>query len=270
MSVKRVLSYCLFKNHPQHGEYRPYYWCGIPGLVRANAHLFPGWETRIHHDSCIDAELSEQLRRYRDAGLVNCIYVEENSACCRSMLWRTRPLWDPEVEIVMCRDLDSISVYRERQMVEEFIQSGMAAHAINDNPQHTAFMMGGMVGFRTAEARAILDFLPTWDSFVGSSSTLHHPTGGEDQILMDHLMYPRLKRNMLAHRIAGLALGYDDIAKATNTVTDIAIPGVDPKFAKTNEFCIHVGASGFPVPPVVKYFNEHGDPEIMKVIRSCE
>ena len=64
------------------------------------------------------------------------------------MLWRFLPLVDPQVSVMVSRDLDSRLTAREQAAVEEWLNTGLAFHVMRDNPQHGTEILGGMWGAR--------------------------------------------------------------------------------------------------------------------------
>lgn len=265
---KRIASYALFGNHVTYGT-RQFYWDHLPGLVRAHHNLFPGWELRLHVDATYNEPRSKLLRAYASAGLINVKYVEENKAVCRSMLWRLLPLWDEDVEYVLCRDVDSMPSMKERRAVDQFIQSGAAAHTMHDHPQHTALMMGGLVGFHAPQFKSITQW-PTWEHLIALSAILDLPTGGSDQILMSEQVWPLLYPNVCSHRFQGLALDsslkacFDHVDEINPT--DVA-PGL---YGNTDDLMPFLGCSGYSIPDAKDRFDTYGSPAIAQLAQSAE
>lgn len=146
---KRVISLAIFGDGG--------YWQYLPAYIRAHHALFPGYELRIHHDDAIDrAPYGHALRALEVRGLVALRQMPSRpeTGKCEKMLWRIAPAWDPEVEYLFCRDIDALPTWRERRACEEFIASGIDAHALSDNPAHCG-LMGGLCGFRAETLRAL-------------------------------------------------------------------------------------------------------------------
>ena len=59
------------------------------------------------------------------------------------MLWRFFPTLDPNVDLVMSRDLDSRFTAREAAAVREWLASNKTLHAMRDHPYHGVPIMGG-------------------------------------------------------------------------------------------------------------------------------
>ena len=164
-------------------------------LVYAHYAAFRGWELVIHHDDRVTAfDDFKFLDRCHDAGLLRLVYMGKANTLCGSMLWRMRPIWDSDADIVVCRDVDSLPMDRDRKMVEEFAQSGAVVHAILDSESHCGPLMGGMTAFRAKEMRA---------SFPDGLPDLKHidlDKHGSDQRLLNTTVWPQLYRRTFIHQ----------------------------------------------------------------------
>lgn len=191
--MKRVVSYALFR-HPA-GQYEDpragvsrgvfYNWY-LPLLVRAHHECWPGWELRIHHDETLYAgSYGGELLRLERAGLVSLRYMGKAETLCGSMLWRLAPAWDPEVEIVACRDVDALPQPRDRAAVERFVAGPGAVHVIHDHPAH-AGVMGGTLAVRASAVRERLG--ETFAAFVGSIRRDLNRHGADQDVLGERLV----------------------------------------------------------------------------------
>lgn len=264
-----VISYSLFGNHVTWGT-RQFYWDFLPALVRAHHNIYPGWELRIHVDSTFRDPRSNFLCALNDAGLANVRYVEENLQVCRSMLWRMRPLWEAGIDYVLCRDIDSLITLRDRRATEMFIQSGASAHALNDHPQHTVVMMGGLCSFKSTQ------FLETtkwtcWEEMIALSGILERPSGGSDQILLAHEVWPRLYPNICAHRFNGISVD-PNLRACYKNVDEIGLPDVPAGLLTpaTDALVPFMGCPGYDWPAAVKHFDTFGDPILAEKIQKIE
>ena len=90
------------------------------------------------------------------------------------MNWRFFPTLDPQVDIYLCRDLDSRPSQREVAAVREWLRSGLAIHSMRDHPAHNTPLLGASWGARL-------------DTEAGSARTLW--AGSWAGILRDNLTY---------------------------------------------------------------------------------
>lgn len=169
----------------------------LPAFERAWANH--GWTLRVHHD-----EKAWKLPCW--SLLTQCPFVElqlmgEAKTLCGSMLWRLRPIFGTQADVVVCRDVDSLPMDRDRKMVEDFIESGAGVHAIHDSESHSGPLMGGMTAFR---ADAFFEAFPkviSWDKFeeLASSTLPHMNVHGADQRFMNEVLWPKLQKNSFIH-----------------------------------------------------------------------
>jgi len=152
------------------------------------------WWLEIAHDDRV-TELREfrflealerhSLIRLRDCGAAKTL--------CGSMLWRMDPVFDKDVEVVVCRDIDSLPMHRDRKMVEAFIASRGTVHAIHDSESHSGPLMGGMIAIKSAGFPYSKD---QWEALKTGYDLTEH---GSDQRFLNEHLYPRIASNLLVH-----------------------------------------------------------------------
>ena len=67
------------------------------------------------------------------------------------LIWRFLPILDPNVDILLSRDLDSTITSREVEAVKQFLNSSKDFHIIRDHPNHIQPIMGGLWGIKLAD-----------------------------------------------------------------------------------------------------------------------
>lgn len=262
-----IIAYCVF------GE-APHYRLALPAIVRAHHHIFPGWQLWLHHD---EQDVSGWQGYVREGllKLVNCApYVNRGQA----MLWRMKPIWDFNAEYVLCRDMDSLPMVRDRQMVEEFLSTICVAHTESDHREHSAPFMGGMCGFHAPRFRTITG-LQSWDAFIrAGKNDLSAPTGGADQIHLYEVLWPVLERYTCHHRVRGTT-GAPMLSKHVyKSVETKPLPDVLPGIIEHNdELSDFVGNNIFgpettePLLAKIKaLYAQHGDPALLGKIERAE
>jgi len=223
----------------------------IRAITRMHPAVYPDWEMRIYHDDRVTQyPYWKAMERMQEAGLLKLIYVGKAETLCGSMLWRLIPAWDPEVQYVLCRDVDSLQTPRERKAIERWIASGKPVSALHDSQSHSSSaLMGGMVGFRTNW----LNFnFPSFESFVAKASArgIDLNKHGADQTLLNAEVYP--------------------ITNGGNDVSNEDRASLGPREHVLDQLCAHIGGA-YHVEPVVKFFDENpGMCSKLDIIRRCE
>lgn len=167
----------------------------IEPLLAAFAAVWSGWELWMYHDDRVmQLPCWATLTRAAKSGRVTLIHQGVAETLCGSMLWRLNPLSHPDVEWVVCRDVDSLPMHRERLMVEEAIASGAAAHAILDSESHGGPLMGGMTAYHGPTWREVV--APKWS--VPSDIDLNQH--GADQRVLKRVAWPILQSRTLVHQ----------------------------------------------------------------------
>lgn len=196
--MRHVVSYTLFRSTSR-GHIGEFYADRLPTLVRAHHLIWPGWELNIHHDDAITNHTYwRSMQRLQEAGLVRltpCGPV--NKGMCLAMLWRLKPIWDEDVAVVACRDVDSVTYNMDRLAVEEFLSSGKTLHTIHGAPPHGG-LMGGTTSFRAPEFRAKMD-CATWQDLIDLGHEFDWGIYGQDQDFMTLKLLPKMREATMVH-----------------------------------------------------------------------
>jgi len=119
----------------------PVYLRGMVENAQLLPEVYPGWGIRVYCERGLDCgELRE----------LGCdVWFHPRSRKHSGMFWRFLAAWDTSLERVIFRDADSRLNVREAAAVQEWIESGKAAHCMHDHPHHTHLpVSGGMWGIR--------------------------------------------------------------------------------------------------------------------------
>jgi hypothetical protein len=147
--MKNVISYVLFGATTDHHTMIPY-------ALIANSAIYPTFNQRfyVHKDSMGSggAQVLKQIsERYPT---VEMVVVDAPYQDKQPNTWRMRPLWEPDVDILLCRDLDHITKRIEREAVEHFLYHiDYLAQGIRSYHLHTTPYMAGLCGFRCGQVR---------------------------------------------------------------------------------------------------------------------
>lgn len=200
---KRIVSYAYF-SHPASVYQKIKGVAGLqfsqflPMLVRAHHVVWPEWELRIYHDNAVTRlPYWREMKNLKAQNWLTLNNMGEARTLCGSMMWRMIPVFEPDVEYVVCRDVDSIPMPKDRRAVEEFIatDSRFAAHVIHDAKAH-AGVMGGTLALRCASFREAVKAI-SLEELVSRGVDINWDVHGADQQLLNQLSPLFLNRTML-------------------------------------------------------------------------
>ena len=276
--MKKVYSIALFGTGDKYAQYLPAFCIGA-------LNLFPidqGWRVRVHADDAVlDTQYGEFLLCMFGAGLVE-LRAKESEPLTKAMLWRMEPVFDEDVDYVFCRDIDAPPMPRDRAVCEQFIASGAAIGTCHDNVAH-AGVMGGLCHFATEAFRNqtgihSLDRLYAYAEQRAVKWSQH----GTDQNVLNRLVRERPNLVLLEHRYNGWLCGavgperreagvYDCVAYSTPTPNGPFSfhPGEQPTRPEADSLGNHLGCAGYDHQAAFRFWEEHGDEEIARVVRAC-
>jgi len=142
---KNIISFSLWGDSP-------FYNVGAIRNAEAAQIHFQGWVCRYYIGPSTPNSTIEQLKTYDNTEV---IMMEEDEGW-DGMFWRFYAMTDPEVGVMISRDVDCRLTNRDAHAVNEWLQSGKAVHIMRDHPMHGEPIMGGMWGCRTKELCSII------------------------------------------------------------------------------------------------------------------
>lgn len=168
---QKVVTYVLFGNASNSTTFNRYY-ALLENISIAVEEEYPGFTVRIYHN--LDDEedqggfhsLCKIFCRFSHVDLcsVNTLHkhlVERSERCSRALgkqmpiepalikglnpkMYRYLIMLDPQVDIFVSRDVDSIIWPREVYAVREWIESNFTFHLMRDHTAHTAIILAGI------------------------------------------------------------------------------------------------------------------------------
>lgn len=226
----KIISYALFGSRVTEPWLFNFYLRGFVWNVKMNKLIYPGWQTHVEIDSDTFSDYDNIFYGLKQHyGISYNVNIQE--PLCKSMLWRLKPVFWADSEVVLCRDADAITTWRETMAVIDWFESMAVIHGINDNPAHALPIMGGMCGFICETIRKAFN---TWDNFVGDRDYSRH---GSDQDTLN------------AYR-----------NEFTLHVTDMSKRPVSPKddpLWTSDLTCRHIGSAGVVEMETIRFFKQH-------------
>jgi hypothetical protein len=245
--MTKILSYSLFGD-PSSFEFG-FYLRGVYFNARMNRILYPGFITNVFYDERLENDYFGFFEGIKDI-LGDSFYhreVGQSNKRCEAMLWRMIPLFSTTTHVI-CRDLDSVSTYREANCVYDWLQSGLPYHAINDNDAH-AGLMGGMVGFRSEDFKRDTGYTYFEQMIQGQDLKKH----GSDQNFMNKHIHPKIKDGLFMHKLKGQGIE----AKRIETRTPTGF--VNQKLWVSDLISRYIGSAGVIDFELLRFFKSFDD-----------
>ena len=176
--MKKVISYSLWGNNPIYTQ-------GALRNLEMAKEIYPEWTCRFYLDKNVPEDIVTKLK---DNGAEVYKYMKDGD--WYAMFWRFLPASDPDIDVMISRDCDSRLTIREKEAVEEWLQSDKLFHIMRDHPYHKTEILGGMWGVR--------------DGFLGSmKEMIDEYTKGDfwqvDQNFLKEKIYPLVRGDVFVH-----------------------------------------------------------------------
>jgi hypothetical protein len=177
--MKKIISFSLWGNNPIYTQ----------GAIR-NAELakevYPDWICRYYVGKSTPNDITEKLKHFNNTEVIEM----DNDGDWTGMFWRFYPAGENDVDVVIVRDCDSRLNNRERDAVNEWLNSDKGFHIMRDHPYHTTAILGGMWGSKKGVTPNIKQQMETY--VKGNFWQV-------DQNFLRDIIYPIVKNNSLVH-----------------------------------------------------------------------
>ena len=181
-SKKKIISFSLY------GEDIKYALGAIRNIEFAKKH-YPDWICRFY--------CSEDAKSLDSLSSLDCEILIIKSKI-PPMYWRFFAVDDPEVDVVISRDCDSLVNAREAAAVKEWINSDKVFHTMHDcdiKGGHQSIVMGGMWGIKKPND---IEFVKEIDFFAKKRRNYKF-SYGDDQEFLRNIVYKRYKDSCIDH-----------------------------------------------------------------------
>lgn len=145
--MKKVISFSLYKAPSEWEErmntnYKKYI-LGLHQNLSLIKKYYPDWYIYVYHNQDLD---KSELIHFQEYSNFECKLITDQSL--NAMQWRFLPNDENDVELFICRDVDSRITERELVSVNEWIESNKILHIMRDHPHHNYKILGGMWGMK--------------------------------------------------------------------------------------------------------------------------
>ena len=157
---QKVVGFSFYGNTSSGVHKAKQYFIGIKENLSLVSQLYgKDWSMRLYYDLEKDDPLLDDLCSLAcEQPSLDLCYVRDlpgnpvkDASSVFAMNWRFLPTLDPQVDIFLCRDLDSRISAREVAAVAEWLESGQPIHSMRDHPAHTTPILGAAWGARITQ-----------------------------------------------------------------------------------------------------------------------
>jgi hypothetical protein len=177
---KYIISTVLYGNSPKYT-----YNAIINALIAQK--VYSGWIIRYYVDESVPADIIATLEKFNNVEIVRMTSVRSPAGAER-MLWRFHPASEPDVAVMISRDLDAWLSFRDAVLTKKWIESDKGLHIIRDHCYHSQKIMGGMWGIK----RGVFPQMKELCNNFSLSDTY-------DQGFLANTVYPACIENSIVH-----------------------------------------------------------------------
>lgn len=272
--MSKAISYSLFGYDGERAENCFSFSSYLRGLMlclRFNRLIYPEWQSVLNTDHATYGAFEPLFKALEDKGTLIVKLNKNGAQLCEAMLWRLKPIYHGGYTHVLCRDLDSLSTYRERQAVQYWVdQKTKAAHAITDSVSHDLPMLGGMIGFMP-EHFTTRTGTNDFTSLI-NLKRMDFSTKGSDQTFLNQALYPLFAEKGSDTITQHYFNGYSNTFLSDYHTCTCPPPSghradcpnnypvnLPDDLRESNAVCGHIGASGWYSTATDKFLRKHKD-----------
>jgi hypothetical protein len=181
--MKKVISFSVWGDNTK-------YLSGINENIKLVKQYYSDYECWFYiHEPTVPKHIIELINNYDNCKI---IYKNDSLQKGKPMMWRFEAIDDPDVEIMLSRDLDSRIYEREVIAVNEWLQSGKLFHIMRDHPlHHKCYILGGMFGTKKNNK------IPSWIHLIKNYN--QNGDWGYDQNFLRDIIYPVIASDVMIH-----------------------------------------------------------------------
>ena len=177
----KVLSFSLWGN-------KKMYTIGAIKNADLAKEFYPDFQCWIYvHTATVPQDIIDALLLKDN---VKLIFKTGDLLKIKPLMWRFEPINEPDVEIMISRDLDSRILLREKLAVEQWISSDKVFHIMRDHPHHGWVILAGMFGIKKND---FINMKELSDNFIQNDIRTY------DQEFLRDYIYPLVKNNSMIH-----------------------------------------------------------------------
>ncbi|XP_046638270.1 uncharacterized protein LOC124316393 [Daphnia pulicaria] len=207
---QKVITYTLYGN-VQNASIADRYYSLLRNISLTAERDYPGWVVRIYHnfrdqEGPGHQQLCDIYCQFHHVDLCSVPLLIErigNSttpidpvlvAGLNPKMFRYLVMLDPNVDVFISRDVDSIIWPREVDAVAEWLKSNYTFHVMRDHPFHGAIILAGMWGAKLDQRRDLIEGLMRALVPAGQNQI-----AWQYQVTLDTILWPTAKYDVMAH-----------------------------------------------------------------------
>jgi len=177
----KVISFCLWGNNPK-------YCVGAIKNAELAKTIYPDWECWYYVSADVPGKTPLNLSQQPNCKVIFYDAVGD----WRMMLDRFRPISEANVEVMISRDCDSRLSLREKEAVDQWLQSDKFFHTMHCHFHHSVPILGGMFGIKKGLFSEMSRHAMEW-------AQSHEARWQCDQDFLTQVVWPVVKNDTLNH-----------------------------------------------------------------------
>jgi len=177
--IKKIISFSLWGDNPK-------YTIGAIRNAELSKEIYPDWICRFYVGRSTPKNIINKLESFDNTEVI----IMDVDGDWTGMFWRFYAASDVNVDVCIIRDCDSRVNFRERDAVNEWLESNKGFHIMRDHPYHLTEILGGMWGSKKG---VIANIKKEIDDYVKGNFWQ------VDQNFLREKIYPLVKDNCLVH-----------------------------------------------------------------------
>jgi len=176
----KLLSFAVWGSDPK-------YLLGAIKNVFLAKDIYPDWKCRFYVSQEVPFPWVYNLKKNKNVEVVQLPELGDWTFSFNRFL----PMSEPEVEVMISRDIDSRLSMREKTAVDEWLASDKGFHIMKDHPWHYTYpILAGMFGCKRGTIKNISNDVDMFEKINWYHS---------DQEFLKQIIYPRIKDNVIIH-----------------------------------------------------------------------
>lgn len=176
----KVIAYSLWGDNPRYTK-------GAIRNVELAENVYPEWKCWVHVGDDVSNETIDELMTHKNTEVYK---MGPDGGLALGTLWRFLPASESNVDVMICRDVDSRLTMREKAVVDEWVDSEKGFHIIRDHPYHNVPICAGMWGIKKGVipnmGQLIVDYVKKDFWMV-------------DQYFLAEVIYPLIQNDVMVH-----------------------------------------------------------------------